>query len=167
MVEVASSAETTYNYIPKGYTIPEDADYFHVTSNNTIYGTEIRKDLDCPIPMIADMSSDIFSRPVDVSKYICIYGGAQKNLAPAGATFVIVKDEALNKARVDKGTLMASGFIAGGALMGVVSAALKFAGVDWMNAAWAESLGGSWCAVAVYTLLILFLIRSSMSAKKE
>ena len=97
VVEVASSAETTYNYIPKGYAIPEDADYFHVTSNNTIYGTEIRKDLDSPVPMIADMSSDIFSRPVDVSKYICIYGGAHKILAPAGATFVIVKDEALNK----------------------------------------------------------------------
>ena len=96
-VEVASSADTTFNYIPKGYTIPEDADYFHVTSNNTIYGTEIHEDLDSPVPMIADMSSDIFSRPVDVSKYICIYGGAQKNLAPAGATFVIVKDEALNK----------------------------------------------------------------------
>ena len=96
-VEVASSADATFNYIPKGYTIPEDADYFHVTSNNTIYGTEIREDLDSPVPMIADMSSDIFSRPVDVSKYICIYGGAQKNLAPAGATFVIVKDEALNK----------------------------------------------------------------------
>ena len=97
VVEVASSAETTFNYIPKDYTIPEDADYFHVTSNNTIYGTEIHEDLDSPVPMIADMSSDIFSRPVDVSKYICIYGGAQKNLAPAGATFVIVKDEALNK----------------------------------------------------------------------
>ena len=97
VVEVASSAATTFNYIPKDYTIPEDADYFHVTSNNTIYGTEIRKDLDSPIPMIADMSSDILSRPVDVSKYICIYGGAQKNLAPAGATFVIVKDDALNK----------------------------------------------------------------------
>lgn len=96
-VEVASSAEATYNYIPKGYAIPEDADYFHVTSNNTIYGTEIHGDLDSPVPMIADMSSDIFSRPVDISKYICIYGGAQKNLAPAGATFVIVKDEALNK----------------------------------------------------------------------
>ena len=96
-VEVASSADATFNYIPKGYTIPEDADYFHVTSNNTIYGTEIHGDLESPVPMIADMSSDIFSRPVDVSKYICIYGGAQKNLAPAGATFVIVKDEALNK----------------------------------------------------------------------
>lgn len=96
-VEVASSAETTYNYIPKEYTIPEDADYFHFTSNNTIYGTEIRKDLDSPVPVICDMSSDIFSRPVDVSKYICIYGGAQKNLAPAGVTFVIVKNDALGK----------------------------------------------------------------------
>lgn len=97
VVEVASSADTTYNYIPKKYTIPTDADYFHMTSNNTIYGTEIHKDLDSPVPMIADMSSDIFSRPVDVSKYICIYGGAQKNLAPAGATFVIVKDDMLGK----------------------------------------------------------------------
>lgn len=96
-VEVASSADTTYNYIPKNYTIPTDADYFHMTSNNTIYGTEIRKDLDSPVRMIADMSSDIFSRPIDVSKYICIYGGAQKNLAPAGVTFVIVKDDELGK----------------------------------------------------------------------
>lgn len=97
VVEVASSADTTYNYIPKNFTIPTDVDYFHMTSNNTIYGTEIRKDLDSPVPMIADMSSDIFSRPVDVSKYICIYGGAQKNLAPAGVTFVIVKNDALGK----------------------------------------------------------------------
>lgn len=96
-VEVASSAEATYTYIPKGYEIPADADYFHVTTNNTIYGTELHEDLDSPIPMIADMSSDIFSRPVDVSKYICIYGGAQKNLAPAGVTFVIVRNDALGK----------------------------------------------------------------------
>ncbi len=96
-VEVASSADTTYNYIPRGYTIPSDADYFHVTTNNTIYGTELHRDLDSPVPMVADMSSDIFSRPIDVSKYICIYGGAQKNLAMAGVTFVIVKDDALGK----------------------------------------------------------------------
>ena len=80
VVEVASSAEATYTYIPKDYTVPADADYFHVTTNNTIYGTELHEDLDSPVPMIADMSSDIFSRPIDVSKYICIYGGAQKNL---------------------------------------------------------------------------------------
>ena len=97
VVEVASSAESTYTYIPKGYTVPADADYFHITTNNTIYGTEVRKELDSPVPMIADMSSDIFSRPIDVSKYNCIYGGAQKNLSMAGVTFVIVKDDALGK----------------------------------------------------------------------
>ena len=97
VVEVASSAEATYTYIPKDYTVPADADYFHITTNNTIYGTELKADLDSPVPMVADMSSDIFSRPIDVSKYICIYGGAQKNLAPAGVTFVIVKNDALGK----------------------------------------------------------------------
>ena len=94
---VASSEDTTFNYIPKGYTIPADADYFHITTNNTIYGTEIREDFDCPVPLIADMSSDIMSRPVDVSKYTMIYGGAQKNVGPAGVTFVIVKEDALGK----------------------------------------------------------------------
>ncbi|PKQ60938.1 phosphoserine transaminase [Labilibaculum filiforme] len=97
VVEVASSKDTVYNYIPKGYKIPSDADYFHITTNNTIYGTEIKEDLDVNVPLVADMSSDIFSRPVDVSKYALIYGGAQKNLAPAGVTFVIVKDEILGK----------------------------------------------------------------------
>ncbi len=97
VVEVASSAEATYTYIPKDFTIPADADYFHITSNNTIYGTEIRKDYDSPVPVIADMSSDIFSRPLDVSKYGMIYGGAQKNLAMAGVTFVIVKNDLLGK----------------------------------------------------------------------
>ena len=97
VVEVASSAEANYTYIPKGFTVPADADYFHITTNNTIYGTELKEDICSPVPLIADMSSDIFSRPVDVSKYTCIYGGAQKNLAPAGATFIIVKDDALGK----------------------------------------------------------------------
>ncbi len=97
VVEVASSKETIYNYIPKGYEVPADADYFHITTNNTIYGTEIKEDMDCDIPLVADMSSDIFSRPIDVSKYALIYGGAQKNLAPAGVTFVIVKDDMLGK----------------------------------------------------------------------
>ena len=97
VVEVASSAEATYTYIPKDYTVPADADYFHITTNNTIYGTELKEDLNVNVPMIADMSSDIFSRPIDVSKYICIYGGAQKNLAPSGVTFVIVKNDALGK----------------------------------------------------------------------
>jgi phosphoserine aminotransferase len=97
VVEVASSKEKLFNYIPKNYTIPSDADYFHITTNNTIYGTELKHDMDVQIPLVADMSSDIFSRPVDVSKYAIIYGGAQKNLAPAGVTFVIVKEDVLGK----------------------------------------------------------------------
>jgi phosphoserine aminotransferase len=97
VVEVASSKDTNFNYIPKNFTIPADADYFHITTNNTIYGTELKYDLDSPIPLVADMSSDIFSRPVDISKYALIYGGAQKNLGPAGVTFVIVKNDILGK----------------------------------------------------------------------
>jgi phosphoserine aminotransferase len=97
VVEVASSKESNYNYIPRNYTIPSDADYFHFTSNNTIFGTQLKSDPDVKIPLVADMSSDIFSRPVDVSKYSIIYGGAQKNLAPAGVTFVIIKEDALGK----------------------------------------------------------------------
>ncbi|MCD8206791.1 MAG: 3-phosphoserine/phosphohydroxythreonine transaminase [Bacteroidales bacterium] len=94
---LASSADKNYCYIPKGYEIPTDIDYFHITTNNTIYGTEIRYDMDCPVPLIADMSSDIMSRPVDVSKYALIYGGAQKNVGPAGVTFAIVRKDALGK----------------------------------------------------------------------
>lgn len=96
-VEVASSADRNYTYIPKGYVIPDDADYFHITTNNTIYGTELRFDPESPVPLVADMSSDIFSRPVDVSKYHCIYAGAQKNVSMAGVNVVIVKDDALEK----------------------------------------------------------------------
>jgi len=97
VVEVASSKATTFNYIPKGFQVPDDVDYFHITTNNTIYGTEIREDFDCKVPLVADMSSDIFSRPVDISKYALIYGGAQKNLAPSGVTFVIVRNDVLGK----------------------------------------------------------------------
>ncbi len=97
VVEVASSKDENFNYIPKGYEIPEDADYFHITTNNTIFGTEIRNDLDVNVPLVADMSSDIFSRPMDVSKYGIIYGGAQKNLAPAGLAFAIIKEDILGK----------------------------------------------------------------------
>ena len=97
VVEVASSKEANFTYIPKDYVIPADADYFHITTNNTIFGTELHKDIDSPVPVAADMSSDIFSRPIDVSKYGLIYGGVQKNLGPAGLAFVIVKDELLGK----------------------------------------------------------------------
>ena len=94
---VASSADKNYSYIPKGYEIPADLDYFHITTNNTIYGTEIREDIDCPVPLIADMSSDILTRRVDVSKYALIYGGAQKNAGPAGVTFSIIRKDGLGK----------------------------------------------------------------------
>lgn len=95
-VEVlASSEDTKFNYIPKDFKIPSDVDYFHFTSNNTIYGTEIRHDFDSPVPVVCDMSSDIFSRVFDPTKYGLIYAGAQKNLAPSGVTIVIVKDSLL------------------------------------------------------------------------
>lgn len=97
VIEVASSKDKNYNYIPKGFNVPSGLDYLHITSNNTIYGTEIKTDLDLGVRLVADMSSDIFSRPVDISKYDLIYGGAQKNLAPAGVTFAIVKEDALGK----------------------------------------------------------------------
>jgi phosphoserine aminotransferase len=92
---VASSEDKTYSYIPKGYTIPTDVDYFHITTNNTIYGTEIHEDIDSPVTLVADMSSDIMSRPVDIKKYGMIYGGAQKNVGPAGVTFVIIRKDLL------------------------------------------------------------------------
>jgi len=94
---IASSEDKKFTYIPKDFVIPSDVDYFHYTSNNTIYGTEIRKDFDSPVPMVCDMSSDIFSREFDASKYECIYAGAQKNLAPSGVTIVIIKEDALGK----------------------------------------------------------------------
>ncbi len=95
-VEVlASSKDANYTFYPKGYEVPADLDYLHITTNNTIYGTELRTDPDVKVPLVADMSSDIFSRPVDVAKYDLIYAGAQKNLGPAGATLVIVKESAL------------------------------------------------------------------------
>ena len=94
---VASSKVANFSFIPKDFSVPSDSDYFHFTTNNTIYGTEIRKDPDVGVRLVADMSSDIFSRPVDVSKYDLIYAGAQKNLAPAGVTIVIVREDALGK----------------------------------------------------------------------
>lgn len=94
---VASSEDRNFTYIPKNVEIPSDLDYLHITTNNTIYGTEYHTDIDSPVNLVADMSSDILSRRVDVSKYALIYGGAQKNLGPAGVTFVIVRDDILGK----------------------------------------------------------------------
>lgn len=94
---VASSEESNFSYIPKDYTIPEDADYFHCTSNNTIFGTEMHSFPDSPVPLFCDMSSDIFSRPIDSSKFSLIYAGAQKNMGPAGVTLVIVDKDMYNR----------------------------------------------------------------------
>jgi len=97
ILEVASSKDANYNYIPKGYDIPSDHDYFHCTSNNTIFGTQIKDFPDCDIPMVCDMSSDIFSRSIDFSKFGLIYAGAQKNMGPAGTTLVLVQEDILGK----------------------------------------------------------------------
>tara|TARA_B100000809_G_scaffold83290_1_gene81642 strand:+ start:4351 stop:5415 length:1065 start_codon:yes stop_codon:yes gene_type:complete len=96
-VVVGDSSDKNYNYIPKGYEIPNDVDYFHCTSNNTIYGTQMKNFPTVPTLMVCDMSSDIFSRTIEVSKFDLIYAGAQKNMGPAGTTLVIVKDEILGK----------------------------------------------------------------------
>ena len=106
-VEVlASSEDKNFTYIPKGFAIPADLDYLHITTNNTIYGTEYKTDLDSPVPLIADMSSDILSRPLDVSKYAMIYGGAQKNLAPAGVAFAIIREDMLDRIVRDLPTMV-------------------------------------------------------------
>ena len=93
VVVVASSKDKNYSYMPKGYTVPSDCDYFHITSNETIHGTQIKDFPQSPIPVVCDMSSDIFSRPVDVSKFDLIYAGAQKNMGPSGVTLVIIKKD--------------------------------------------------------------------------
>jgi len=94
---IASSKDQNYSFIPQGYKIPTDCDYLHITSNNTIYGTQLKDFPECPIPLVCDMSSDIFSRPVDVSKFDLIYAGAQKNMGPAGVTLVIIKNDFLEE----------------------------------------------------------------------
>lgn len=106
VVEVASSADANYTRLPEIKEIPSDLDYLHITTNNTIFGTELRKDIEAPVPLIADMSSDIMSRPVDVSKYKAIYAGAQKNMAMAGVTVVILKDDALGLSGRDLPTMI-------------------------------------------------------------
>ena len=106
VVEVASSKDANYTFIPKGWSVPADVDYLHITTNNTIYGTEMRQDLDVAVPLVADMSSDIMSRPVDVAKYDCIYAGAQKNMSMAGVTVVILKNDKLGKAPRELPTMM-------------------------------------------------------------
>jgi phosphoserine aminotransferase len=141
VVEVASSKEANYTYIPKNYLIPTDADYFHITTNNTIFGTEIHEDMDSPVTLVADMSSDIFSRPVDVGKYGLIYGGAQKNLAPAGVTFVIVKEDILGKVSHPIPTMLDyRTHIKDGSMFNTPPVVPIYAGLQTLK--WLKSLGG-------------------------
>ncbi|WP_282054803.1 3-phosphoserine/phosphohydroxythreonine transaminase [Maribacter luteus] len=97
VVEVGSSKDENFNYIPKGYSIPEGLDYLHLTSNNTIFGTQLKKFPKVDVPLVCDMSSDIFSRQLDFSQFDLIYAGAQKNMGPAGTTLVVVKEDILGK----------------------------------------------------------------------
>lgn len=141
VIEVASSKDRNFNYIPKEYVIPSDADYFHITSNNTIVGTQWKKDPDVKVPLVADMSSDIFSRPIDISKYSVIYGGAQKNLAPAGVTFVIIKDSVLGKvSRAIPTMLNYKTHIDKGSMFNTPPVVPVFAAVKTLE--WLKQLGG-------------------------
>jgi len=138
---VASSKEQGYTFIPKGYTVPADVDYFHITTNNTIAGTEIVTDLDVPVPIAADMSSDILSRPVDVSKYGVIYAGAQKNLGPAGVTVVIVREDLLGKTGRDLPTMVDyRTHIAKGSLFNTPPVVCVYAVLQTLK--WIKDLGG-------------------------
>jgi phosphoserine aminotransferase len=105
-VEVASSKDSNFNYIPKGYEVPSDFDYFHYTSNNTIFGTQFHQIPDVNVPLVCDMSSDIFCRPIDASKFDLIYAGAQKNMGPAGTTLYIAKKEVLGKSSMSIPTML-------------------------------------------------------------
>ncbi len=138
---VASSKDQNYSYIPKNYVIPTDCDYLHITSNNTIYGTQMSAFPTSPIPLICDMSSDIFSRPVDVSKFDLIYAGAQKNMGPAGVTLVIIKNNILKEVKRVVPTMMRyATHIEGGSMYNtppVFSIYVCMATLEWL-----KSIGG-------------------------
>jgi phosphoserine aminotransferase len=138
---LASSKDKNYSYIPKDYTIPTDCDYLHITSNNTIYGTQISEFPNSPIPLICDMSSDIFSRPIDVSQFDLIYAGAQKNMGPAGVTLVIIKNDILKEVKRVVPTMMRyATHIEGGSMFNtppVFSIYVCMATLEWL-----KSIGG-------------------------
>lgn len=138
---VASSKEANYSYIPKDFKVPVDADYLHITSNNTIFGTELKKDLDVSIPLVADASSDILSRPVDVSKYGIIYAGAQKNLGPAGMAVVIIKNDILGKVDRKIPTMLDyKTHIDGGSLFNTPPCVAVYASLQTLK--WLKEIGG-------------------------
>jgi len=138
---IASSKDQNYSYIPKDYSIPTDCDYLHITSNNTIYGTQFQEFPNSTIPLICDMSSDIFSRPVDVSKFDLIYAGAQKNMGPAGVTLVVIKNDILKEVQRTVPTMMRyATHIEGGSMYNtppVFSIYVCMATLEWL-----KSIGG-------------------------
>ncbi len=138
---VASSKDANYSYVPKDFKVPADADYLHITTNNTIFGTELKKDLDVKIPLVADASSDILSRPIDVSKYGMIYAGAQKNLGPAGMAVVIIKNDILGKVDRKIPTMLDyKTHIDGGSLYNTPPCVTVYASLQTLK--WLKELGG-------------------------
>ncbi|WP_286898453.1 MULTISPECIES: 3-phosphoserine/phosphohydroxythreonine transaminase [Sphingobacterium] len=138
---VASSIDKNYSYIPKGYAIPTDAAYFHYTANNTIYGTEVFDKPETALPVVVDMSSDIFSREINVADYDLIYAGAQKNMGPAGVTLVIVKDDILGKSgRILPSMLDYQLHINGGSMYNTPPVYSIF--VSMLNLRWLKAKGG-------------------------
>jgi len=138
---VASSKDSNYTFVPKGYTIPEDSAYFHVTSNNTIYGTQLQQFPKSPVPLVSDMSSDIFSRSINVSDFGLIYAGAQKNIGPAGVTLVIVKNDILGKVdRKIPSMLDYKIHIEGGSMYNTPPVFSIY--VSMLNLSWLKSKGG-------------------------
>ena len=138
---VASSSDKNYTYIPKGFDIPSDAAYFHYTSNNTIYGTEIFEKPKTNIPTVVDMSSDIFSRAIDINEFDLIYAGAQKNMGPAGVTLVIIKDEILGKTgRTIPTILDYQSHIKGGSMYNTPPVYSIY--VSMLNLRWLKAKGG-------------------------
>lgn len=141
VIEVASSKDKNYNYIPKNYEIPTDADYFHCTSNNTIFGTQIKEFPKTDIPLVCDMSSDIFSRNIDYSQFSLLYAGAQKNMGPAGTTLVILKESLLNKvSRAIPNILNYNSHIAKESMYNTPSVFAVY--VSMLNLKWLKAKGG-------------------------
>ena len=141
VVETASSEDKNFNYIPKGSIIPEDADYLHITTNNTIFGTQYKSFPDTPISLIADMSSDIFSRKIDYSKFDLFYAGAQKNMGPAGVTLVVIKESILNKiSREVPSMLNYSSYIRAGSMSNTPPVFAVY--TTLLNLRWIEAQGG-------------------------
>ena len=141
VIEASSSKDKNFNYIPKDYIIPNDADYLHITTNNTIFGTQYKSFPDTPVSLIADMSSDIFSRKIDYSSFDLFYAGAQKNMGPAGVTLVVIKESILNKVTRDVPSMLNyKSYINTGSMSNTPPVFAVY--TTLLNLRWIESQGG-------------------------